>query len=51
MEVMENIELYGVGSCIQEIPGQRIDRTPRSVASALLTALIKYIFPRFNAPG
>ena len=48
MKDIEFIHLYGIGSCIQGFPRQRVDRTPRRIVPALLAALKKYIFPRFR---
>ena len=47
MKDIEFIHLYGIGSCIQALPRQRVDRPPRRIVLALL-ALKKYIFPRFR---
>ena len=43
-----HLHLYGIGSCIQELPRQRVDRTPRRIVPALLATLKKYIFLRFR---
>jgi hypothetical protein len=51
MEVKENIELYGIGSCIQALPvqelpepSQRIDQNSRGMVQNLLATLSRYIF-------
>ena len=40
MNIMENIELYGIGSCIQGFPSQQIERESRGIIAGLLAAYI-----------
>ena len=48
MDVMDNIELYGIGSCIQGFPGQRIERDPNGIVPDFLAALVDYILLRLR---